>query len=65
MTSKTKTLLIESKCPGAIVIPGDDPGKPTIIPAGRSQMAEPEWEAIKPRLGPHASQVSAVGQALG
>ena len=65
MPSKDKTLLIESKCPGAIVVPSDDPGKPTIIPAGRSQMAEPDWEALKPRLGSFASQVSAVGQALG
>ena len=65
MPSKDKTLLIESKCPGAIVVPSDDPGKPTIIPAGRSQMAEPEWEAVQPRLRALSSQVSAVGQALG
>lgn len=65
MSQKSKTLLIESKCPGAIVVPGDDPGKPTIIPAGRSQMPEPDWQAVQPRLGPLASQVSAIGQAIG
>lgn len=62
--TKTKTLLIESSCPGAIVVPGTDALKPTIIRSGRSEMPEDEWRAVEPRLGALSTHVKAIGQAL-